>query len=936
MQLPKTFDPHSVESQAYSRWEEGGYFAPQGEGPPYCIMIPPPNVTGSLHMGHAFQNTLMDALTRYRRMKGSKALWQAGSDHAGIATQMVVERQLNAQGVSRNDLGRDEFIKRIWQWKEQSGGTITRQLRRLGASLDWSRERFTMDPELSEAVQEVFVQLYEQGLIYRGKRLVNWDPVLLTAISDLEVQSEEEQGSLWHFKYPIQGSREYVVIATTRPETMLGDSAVAVNPNDERYRSLVGKTVNLPLVNRPIPIIADEYVDPEFGTGCVKITPAHDFNDFAVGERAQLDVINIMTATAKIDLPGSRYDGLDRFEARERVVEDLRSLGLLHAVEDHVYKVPRGDRTGVVIEPYLTDQWFVKVKPLAGPAIDAVRNGSIRFVPQNWERTFFDWMENIEDWCISRQIWWGHRIPAWYDDDGNVFVARSEAEAQKQAQAMHDRTSIALHQDDDVLDTWFSSALWPFSTLGWPRETEALKTFYPTSVLITGFDIIFFWVARMIMFGIKFAGDIPFDEVYIHGLVRDSEGQKMSKSKGNILDPLDLIDGIDLQSLVAKRTTGLMQPDLAPKIEKSTRKQFPQGIPSHGTDALRFTFASLATQGRDIRFDLGRIEGYRNFCNKLWNAARFVLMNCEGVALERSVDTAKLDVPERWIIAELHKTEALVEAAFAEYRFDLAAKHLHQFIWGEFCNWYIEFAKIGLRRSAEPGAGQAKIRSTLLHVLEAALRLLHPIMPFITEEIWLKVPRDGTEAEHADSIMLQPFTSVAEPFEDRSATDDIEWIKEAVSAIRNIRGEMDIPPDMKLSALYADASETDRQRLNRHHHLVLALSKSSDLNESDQSEAPAGYVATLVGTLKIFIQLNRQDHAQDQMQRLEREITDVAAQIKRSEGKMSNPQFIEKAPQHIVDQERERLASHSRRLSDLKALKARIEAENPQIEAALK
>ena len=921
-QLPKAFDPHSVEQPMYEHWEKQGYFEPFGDGPPYCIMIPPPNVTGSLHMGHAFQNTLMDALIRYHRMKGHKTLWQAGSDHAGIATQMVVERRLNAEGVSRHDLGREKFIDEIWKWKEHSGGTIQRQLRRLGASLDWSRERFTMDPDLSNAVQEVFVSLYEEGLIYRGQRLVNWDPVLLTAISDLEVQAEEENGHLWHFRYPIADSTEYLVIATTRPETMLGDTAVAVNPSDERYAAFVGKTVILPLVGRPIPIIADDYVDPEFGTGCVKITPAHDFNDYQVGQRGNLDVINIMTPTATIDLPDTPYHGLDRFEARKKVVEDLNALGLLEATENHTYKVPRGDRTGVVIEPYLTDQWFVRTGPLGKPATEVVKNREIRFVPTNWERTYFDWMNDLQDWCISRQIWWGHRIPAWYDDEGHIYVARSEEEAYKQAQVKHNGESIKLRQDEDVLDTWFSSALWPFSTLGWPQQTEDLKTFYTTSVLITGFDIIFFWVARMIMFGLKFADGIPFDEVYIHGLVRDSEGQKMSKSKGNILDPLDLIDGIELPELIEKRTTGLMQPDLAPKIEKATRQQFPNGIPSYGTDALRFTFASLATQGRDIRFDLGRIEGYRNFCNKLWNAARFVLMNRGDAVLDQDINLSDLGTSERWIISELRQTTLLVEEAFSTYRFDIAAKHLHQFIWGEYCDWYIELAKIKLRSCSD--YEQTQIRNALLYVLESTLRLLHPIMPFITEEIWQKIPlkRNGENEHH--SIMLQLYSSAGDSEVDTGAVSEINWVKEVVSQIRTVRGEMDVNPGAKLQATYFNASAMDQVYMKQNLDLILGLAKLKSLESCSNPDAPDDCAVVLIDSMKIYIEIEREGQTEDQLMRLNRDLAETAKLVNVSQGKLSNANFVERAPAEIVQRERDRLEDHLKKQAELEAIKARL------------
>ena len=909
VKLSKTYDPHSLESDVYQRWEERGSFSPQGKGESYCIMIPPPNVTGSLHMGHAFQNTLMDALIRYHRMKGYQTLWQAGTDHAGIATQMVVERLLQAKGISRRDLGRKKFIDQIWKWKANSGGTITNQLRRLGASLDWTRERFTMDDELSDAVQEVFIRLYNEGLIYRGKRLVNWDPVLLTAISDLEVISAEESGSLWHFRYPITGSDQYIVIATTRPETMLGDSAVAVHPDDNRYSHLVGKTVTLPLVNREIPVIADRYVDPEFGTGCLKITPAHDFNDFAVGERHNLEIINIMTPHAEIDLPGTKYHGLDRMMARNVVVTDLRDQGLLEQVDDHLYQVPRGDRTGEIIEPFLTDQWFVRAEPIAKPAIEAVKSGKIRFVPKNWERTYFDWMENIQDWCISRQIWWGHRVPAWYDDEGNVFVARSEQEAKQQAHQFHGHNESNLKQDNDVLDTWFSSALWPFSTLGWPNETDELKTFYPTSVLVTGFDIIFFWVARMIMFGLKFTDDIPFHEVYIHGLVRDAEGQKMSKSKGNILDPLDLIDGISLEDLIEKRTQGLMQPELAPSIIASSREQFPNGIPSYGTDALRFTFARLATQGRDIRFDLGRIEGYRNFCNKLWNAARFVSLHTEHTSLQISTSFLPSTTSEKWILSELHTTTQKIEESLKIYRFDIATKELYEFVWNEFCAWFIEFAKISLRSENISEADRDSLKQTLLIVLDASLRLLHPFMPFISDEIWERLCKGNRES----SIMFQPYVSEFVKSSDAAAVQEINWVKEVVSAIRNLRGELNIKPGERVALIFQSVDKRALRYLNSNLFLITELAKvsSSEIVQDHReiSEDESKFVTALVDDFRILLPISEMKNLNETIQRLKKEIKEHNITIKRCGSKLNNEQFLNKAPAQVVQKVRNQLSS---------------------------
>ena len=801
--MDKSYQPENIEQRIYERWEKQGYFAPQGDGEPYCIVIPPPNVTGTLHMGHAFQDTIMDALTRYHRMQGKRTLWQPGMDHAGIATQMVVERLLNKEGLSKRDLGRDKFIERVWQWKEEAGGQIANQTRRLGASVDWTRDRFTMDDGLSAAVRKVFVQLHDEGLIYRGKRLVNWDPVLHTALSDLEVLSADEDGHLWHFQSPLASGDGHLVVATTRPETMLGDSAVAVHPDDDRYKDLVGQEVLLPIVGRRIPIIADDYVDPEFGTGCVKITPAHDFNDYDIGKRHNLPIINILTDDAALndDVPEA-YRGMDRFDARKAVVAEFERLGLLQKIEDYVVKIPRGDRSHAVVEPYMTDQWYVKIAPLAKPAIEAVESGRIKFVPQNWSKTYFDWMYNIQDWCISRQLWWGHRIPAWYDNDGNIYVGDSENDVREK----NNLGDIALRQDDDVLDTWFSSALWPFSTLGWPEKTKALSEFYPGAVLVTGFDIIFFWVARMIMFGLKFMDDVPFREVYIHGLIRDQDGQKMSKSKGNVLDPIDLIDGIDLESLVEKRSKGVMQQHLAPKIEKATRKHFPDGIDKFGTDALRLTFAALATTGRDVRFDLGRIEGYKNFCNKLWNAARYVLMSTESL----DDGDVEFSAADRWIRSRLDQTTAEMHQHFASYRLDLAVRSVYEFTWHEFCDWYLELSKPVLQSSEVSTVLQRGTRRTLIEVLESILRLLHPLMPFVTEEIWQQVAKradiDG------DTIMLRPYPESTGDVQDADAIADIEWVKQFILGIRQIRGEMGISPGKPLPVILKGASAGDRLR----------------------------------------------------------------------------------------------------------------------------
>jgi len=863
----------------------------------------------------------MDTLVRYHRMRGDRTLWQAGTDHAGIATQMVVERQLSQRGLSRHDLGREAFVERVWQWKAESGGTITRQLRRMGASLDWNRERFTMDDGLSRAVQEVFVRLYEEGLIYRGKRLVNWDPQLHTAISDLEVKAEEENGHLWHLRYPVADGDGYLVVATTRPETMLGDTAVAVHPDDERYRDLVGRSVDLPLTGRRIPVIADETVDPEFGSGCVKITPAHDFNDYDMGQRHDLPMINIFTPDAVIDLPGTPYHGLDRYAARKRIVADLEASGLLDKIEDYRLKVPRGDRSGVVVEPYLTDQWFVRTAPLAEPAIKAVEDGRIRFVPENWNRTYYEWMHNIQDWCISRQLWWGHRIPAWYDDAGNFYVGRSESEVRERHELP---PTVVLRQDEDVLDTWFSSALWPFSTLGWPDTTAELKTFYPTSVLVTGFDIIFFWVARMIMMGLKFMGDVPFHEIYVHGLVRDAHGQKMSKSKGNILDPIDLVDGIDLETLVKKRTTGLMQPEMAPRIAQATRKDFPDGIPAFGTDALRFTFASLASQSRDINFDLGRIEGYRNFCNKLWNAARFVLMNSEHQDCGQTGGEVELSVPDRWIISRLQQVESQVERYIAEYRLDLVAQALYSLIWDEYCSWYMELSKVTLN---DPGITDAQARGTrrtLVRVLEAILRLLHPIAPFITEEIWQRVA--PLAARQGDTIMLQPYPRSEPGKIDAEALAKMEWIQSIVSAVRNIRGEMNIEPRKLLPVFLQDGNADDWKYLEENRAYLTSLSGAESISPLGAGDNIPASATALAGNLRVRVPLGAFIDKDAELKRLSRDRDRLLKDRERAENKLNNPDFLDRAPGLVVDKERQRLVELNAALEKLQSQLQQIES----------
>ena len=919
--MEKTYQPQQIESQWYKTWEDNGYFKPSGKNDPYCIMIPPPNVTGSLHMGHGFQEAIMDGLVRFHRMKGHNTLWQVGTDHAGIATQMVVERQLAADGVSRHDLGREKFIEKVWEWKEESGGTITQQLRRLGASPDWSRERFTMDDGFYKAVQEVFIRLHKEGLIYRGKRLVNWDPKLHTAISDLEVISEEEKGFLWHFHYPLTDGSGHLTVATTRPETMLGDTAVAVHPDDERYQHLIGKTVMLPLANREIPIIADDYVDMEFGTGCVKITPAHDFNDYDVGKRHNLEMINLFNDDAQLNNNApEKYQNLDRFDARKQVVADLKALGLLEKVDDHVLKVPRGDRSGVVIEPYLTNQWYVKTQPLAEKAIKAVENGDIEFVPKQWENTYFSWMRDIQDWCISRQLWWGHRIPAWYDNDGNIYVGRSEEDVRKENNIPE---TVTLKQDEDVLDTWFSSGLWTFGTLGWPEKTPELNTFHSTNVLVTGFDIIFFWVARMIMMTLHIMDEVPFQTVYVHGLVRDSHGQKMSKSKGNVLDPIDLIDGIELETLVKKRTTGMMQPHLKDKIEKMTRTDFPEGINAYGTDALRYTYYSLASNGRDINFDVGRIEGYRNFCNKIWNATRYVLMNTEEQDCgQDNADNYKLSLVDRWIISRLQQAEQAVIDGIESYRFDLASQALYSFIKNEYCDWYLELSKPVLWDDEASPEQKKGTRRTLIRVLEATLRLAHPLMPFITEEIWQRVK--ALAGKQGETIMHQPYPVPDLGKIDAPAIEDIEWVKGIILAIRNIRGEMDISPAKPIKVLLKNTSGSDQERLSQNKQFLTKLAKLESITLLSESEKAPLSAIQLVDNMEILVPMAGLIDVAAEVARLKKEIEKTDKEFARINGKLNNQNFVAKAPAAVVDKEKSKLA-------DIEAARNKLDEQLSQL-----
>ena len=892
--MDKRYNPKEIESRIYTSWEDSGYFSPSKSGDPFCIVIPPPNVTGTLHMGHAFQDTIMDIIIRYERMKGKNTLWQVGTDHAGIATQMVVERQLEKNGTSRQELGREAFEQEVWKWKEESGSTITKQMKRLGASTDWSKEKFTMDENLIKGVTKVFVQLFEEGLIYRGNRLINWDPVLQTALSDLEVVTSDERGSLWHMKYPLDGKEGHVVVATTRPETMLGDTAVAVHPKDDRYKHLIGENIILPLTERKIPIIADEYVDRDFGTGCLKITPAHDFNDFEIGTKHGLEIISVLDQAAKIKCSSpSKYEGLDRFEARRKIVEDLQALGLIQDIEDYSLTVPRGDRSGAILEPLITNQWFLRMESLAKPAIEVVKSGELKFVPENWSKTYFEWLENIQDWCISRQLWWGHRIPAWYDSEGNVFVGESESEIRKKNNI---DASIVLTQDEDVLDTWFSSALWPFSSLGWPDDTYDLKTFYPTNVLVTGFDIIFFWVARMVMMSLKFMDEIPFKEIYIHGLIKDKNGQKMSKSKGNILDPIDLIDGISLDELLEKRVQGLMQPEMENRIINETKKEFPNGIPDFGTDALRFNFAIQASTGRDIRLDLNRVEGYRNFCNKIWNASRFIRMNTNDFEL-MDTNLSKGHPIDQWIQSRFRQTIEEVERQYGQYRFDLAATAMYEFVWNDFCDWYIELSKTLINDPDISESEKDYTKNNLILMLDSILRMLHPTIPFITEEIWQSMNEENGKR----SIMKSSFPSSNDWSADETGARKSEWLKDFVSSVRQIRSEMNIPPKQSISIIIQDASSSDHEKLDTLGSFIRNLGSVESITHKESSDDLPKSAIALLGEMKVFIPLAGLVDIEEEKSRLEKKLSKLNKELESVENRLSNDAFIKKAPIEVVD-----------------------------------
>ena len=950
--MDKTFQPKDIETKWYKSWESNGYFAPSGNGDPYSIVIPPPNVTGSLHIGHALQHGIMDALSRYARMQGKNTLWQVGTDHAGIATQMVVERKLAAENLpGREEMGRESFVKEIWKWKEQSGGTITEQMRRLGNSVDWDTERFTMDDGFYDAVQEVFIRLYDSELIYRGKRLVNWDPKLHTAISDLEVENREIKGKMWHLRYPLadgtktSDGKDYIIVATTRPETMLGDTGVAVNPNDPRYQSLIGSSVNLPLVARSVPIFADEYASMEKGSGCVKITPAHDFNDYDVGQRHSLPMINMLTTNGDVrhspecvnsdgsdnhDLGATipeKYQGMERFAARREIIADFEALGLLESIEENDMTVPYGDRGGVVIEPMLTNQWYVDAKKLAGPAIEAVEDGRINFVPKQYENMYFSWMRNIQDWCISRQLWWGHRIPAWYDEAGKAYVGSSEASVREK----HNLGDIKLRQDEDVLDTWFSSALWTFATQGWPENTDRLKTFHPTDVLVTGFDIIFFWVARMVMMTMELVKNedgspqIPFKTVYVTGLIRDDQGQKMSKSKGNVLDPLDMIDGIDIDSLVAKRTGNMMQPKQAEKIASRTRKQFPLGIEAHGSDALRFTLCALTSTGRDINWDMKRLEGYRNFCNKIWNASRYVLMNAEGENCAQDGSDYTLSLADRWIISRLQQAQTEVNSAIQSYRFDLATQALYDFIWNEYCDWYLELSKPVLWDENGDESVKTGTRRTLVRVLEATLRLAHPLLPFITEEIWQNVaPLAGIPVDSKSTIMLQPYPIADSQQIDENALQDIDWLKKVIVGVRNIRGEMNISPATALNVFFTRGDDNDQRRIDENHQFLSKLANLASITWlDDPSKAPLSATA-LAGELEILVPMAGLIDISAELARLDREIDKISLEAKKLSGKLGNEKFVSNAPTEVVAKERQKLTDFESSLSQLQQKRSSI------------